>query len=354
VARPTTSPLEENKIETIPQLTARRDRDGAEHADRRPSDSVAGLLPGQQPGAVSDCGGGHGIAHRLTNVAAIVIPLAAFVLAAVMLWGRFVEWIDLAVLAVGYVATCLGITVGFHRLLTHRSFQTYPAVRYALAVFGTLAVEGSVIKWVADHRKHHVFTDQEGDPHSPHEAGPGVFGALSGLWHAHIGWLFNSVGQADQRRYAADLLKDPGLRRIDGAEKPLIVASLAIPFVLGLLVKGTFTGALMTLVWGGLVRVFLLHHATFSINSICHFFGRRRFATKDRSTNVAWLSLATLGESWHNNHHAFPTSAFHGLRRRELDLGGVFIRALERAGLAWQVVRISPERQRQKAAPGTG
>ena len=173
-----------------------------------------------------------------------------------MLWGRFVEWIDLAVLGVAYVATCLGITVGFHRLLTHRSFQTYPAVRYALAVLGTLAVEGSVIKWVADHRKHHVFTDQEGDPHSPHEAGPGVSGALSGLWHAHIGWLFNSVGQADQRRYAADLLKDPGLRRIDGAEKPLILASLAIPFLLGLLVKGTFTGALMTLVWGGLVRVF--------------------------------------------------------------------------------------------------
>ena len=172
-----------------------------------------------------------------------------------MLWGRFVEWIDLAVLGVGYVATCLGITVGFHRLLTHRSFQTYPAVRYALAVLGTLAVEGSVIKWVADHRKHHAFTDQQGDPHSPHEAGPGVSGALSGLWHAHVGWLFNSVGQADRRRYAADLLKDPGLRRIDGAEKPLIVASLAIPFLLGLLVKGTFTGALVTLVWGGLVRV---------------------------------------------------------------------------------------------------
>ena len=341
-------------METSPELlTARSDSDNAEQADHRLSDSVASALPGRHPGAVPDCGGGHGIAHQLTNVAAIVIPLAAFVLAAVMLWGRFVEWIDLAVLGVAYVATCLGITVGFHRLLTHRSFQTYTAVRYALAVLGTLAVEGSVIKWVADHRKHHVFTDQPGDPHSPHEAGPGVSGALSGLWHAHIGWLFNSVGQADRRRYAADLLKDPGLRRIDGAEKPLIVASLAIPFLLGLLVKGTFTGALMTLVWGGLVRVFLLHHATFSINSICHFFGHRRFTTKDRSTNVAWLSLATLGESWHNNHHAFPTSAFHGLRGRELDLGGVFIRALERAGLAWQVVRISPERQRQKAAPGS-
>ena len=177
-------------------LTGGGDRNNAERAAHQPSDSVASLLPGQQPGAESDCARGHGVAHQLTNVAAIMIPLAAFVLAVVMLWGPFIEWIDLAVLAVGYVTTCLGITVGFHRLLIHRSFQTYPAVRYALAVLGTLAVEGSVIKRVADHRKHHVFTDQEGDPHSPHEAGPGVAGALSGLWHAHIGWLFNSVGQA--------------------------------------------------------------------------------------------------------------------------------------------------------------
>jgi stearoyl-CoA desaturase (Delta-9 desaturase) len=303
--------------------------------------------PGADPG-------GHGLAHQVTNVVAIVLPLAAFVLALIMLWGRLVEWIDVVILAVAYSATCLGITVGFHRLLTHRSFETYPAVRYALAVLGTLAVEGSVIKWVADHRKHHDLADEDGDPHSPHGTGSGVFGAVAGLWHAHIGWLFNSVGQADRRRYAPDLMKDRGMRRIDAAEKPLILASLAIPFLLGFLVKGTVTGALLTLMWGGLVRVFLLHHATFSINSICHFFGRRRFATADRSTNVAWLSLATLGESWHNNHHAFPTSAFHGLRRRELDLGGLFIRALERGGLAWRVVRISPERQRQKAAHGVG
>jgi stearoyl-CoA desaturase (Delta-9 desaturase) len=297
---------------------------------------------------------GHGMAHQITNLLAIAIPLAAFVAASVMLWGRLVEWVDLAVLAGAYGATCLGVTVGFHRLLTHRSFQTYPVVRYALAVLGTLAVEGSVIKWVSDHRKHHVFTDEEGDPHSPHGSGPGVWGALTGLWHAHVGWLFNTVGQADRRRYATDLLEDRGMRTIDAWEKPLIVVSLMIPFLIGLAVKQTLTGALITLMWGGLVRVFLLHHATFSINSICHFFGRRRFNTEDRSTNVAWLSLATLGESWHNNHHAFPRSAFHGLRRREVDLGGLFIRTLERLGLAWQVVRISPERQRQKAAPELG
>jgi stearoyl-CoA desaturase (Delta-9 desaturase) len=292
----------------------------------------------------------HSTAHQVTNVIAIVLPFVAALAAALLLWQRLIGWIDVTVLVVGYVATCLGITVGFHRLLTHRSFQTSAVVRYALAVLGTLAVEGSVIKWVADHRKHHDFTDEPGDPHSPHDAGPGVRGALKGLAHAHVGWLFTTVGQADRRRYAADLVQDRGMRIIDRAEKPLIAASLAMPFLLGLLVKGTLGGALLTLVCGGLVRIFFLHHATFSINSICHYFGRRRFATADRSTNVAWLSLATLGESWHNNHHAFPTSAFHGLRARELDLGGLFIRLLERTGLAWSVVRVTPERQRARAA----
>jgi stearoyl-CoA desaturase (delta-9 desaturase) len=289
-------------------------------------------------------------ARQVSNLVALTLPFVGFVLAVVLCWNRLVEPIDLVLLAVGYAATCLGITVGFHRLLTHRAFKTYPAVRYTLAVLGTLAIEGSVIKWVTDHRKHHDFADEEGDPHSPHEAGLGTF---KGLWHAHAGWLFTTVGQADRRRYGTDLLKDRGIRAIDAAEKPLIAASLLLPFLLGLLIKGTLTGALVTLVWAGLVRIFLLHHATFSINSICHFFGRRPFDTRDESTNMGWLSLATFGESWHNNHHAFPTSAFHGLRRRELDLGGQLISALERLGLAWDVVRVSPERKRQRAAPAT-
>jgi stearoyl-CoA desaturase (delta-9 desaturase) len=287
------------------------------------------------------------VARRVSNLIGLSLPFLGFVVAIVLCWDRFVEPVDLVLLAVGYSATCLGITVGFHRLLTHRSFKTSPAVRYSLAVLGTLAVEGSVIKWVTDHRKHHDFADEEGDPHSPHEAG---LGALKGLWHAHMGWLFTTVGQADRSRYGADLLKDRGIRAIDAAERPLIAGSLALPFLLGLLIKGTLTGALLTLVWAGLVRIFLLHHATFSINSICHFFGRRRFETEDASTNVGWLSLATFGESWHNNHHAFPTSAFHGLRAQELDLGGQFICALERVGLAWDVVRVSPERQQRRVA----
>jgi len=286
-------------------------------------------------------------ARQVSNLIGLSLPFLGFVVAIVLCWDRFVEPADLVLLAVGYSATCLGITVGFHRLLTHRAFKTSPAVRYGLAVLGTLAVEGSVIKWVTDHRKHHDFADEEGDPHSPHEAG---LGALEGLWHAHMGWLFTTVGQADRSRYGADLLNDRGIRAIDAAEKPLIAGSLALPFFLGLLMKGTLTGALETLVWAGLVRIFLLHHATFSINSICHFFGRRRFETDDASTNVGWLSLATFGESWHNNHHAFPTSAFHGLRAQELDLGGQFICALERLGLAWDVVRVSPERQQRRLA----
>lgn len=164
------------------------------------------------PAQTTYVGHTHGTAHQVTNFLAMVLPFAAFLGAGVMLWGSLFTWVDLAGLVVAYAATCIGITVGFHRLLTHRSFQTYPAVRYILAVLGTLAIEGSALKWVADHRKHHNFTDEHGDPHSPHGSGPGVLGALKGLWHAHVGWLFNTVGQAERQRYVPDLLKDRGLR----------------------------------------------------------------------------------------------------------------------------------------------
>jgi fatty-acid desaturase len=198
------------------------------------------------PGGGSDGAppAGHGTAHQVTNVLAMLLPFAGFVAGIVFLWGSLVSWVDVLGLGVAYSLTCVGITVGFHRLLTHRSFATYPAVRYVLAVLGTLAVEGSVIKWVAHHRKHHDFTDEDGDPHSPHGNGSGAVGALRGLWHAHVGWLFNSVGQADRRRYARDLLRDPGIRLIDAGEKPLIAPSLVAPFLFGLAVKGTLTGAL--------------------------------------------------------------------------------------------------------------
>ena len=222
-----------------------------------------------------------------------------------------------------------------------------------IAVLGSMAVEGSVITWVADHRKHHAFTDREGDPHSPHLSGPGFWGKVKGLWHAHMGWLFETVATADRQRFAPDLVKDRALRVIDKLFGLWVTLSFAIPFAIGWAVGGTLTAALTALLWGGLVRVFLLHHVTWSINSVCHFFGRRRFDVKDESRNVFWLAPFSMGESWHHNHHAFPTSAFHGLRfwERLADPTGVLIALLEKLGLVWNVVRVSPERLAAKALP---
>jgi stearoyl-CoA desaturase (delta-9 desaturase) len=287
-------------------------------------------------------------AERIANLAGVVVPFAGVIVAIVLLWNRAVDLTDLGILVVGYVMTAAGVTVGFHRLLTHRAFATYPWLERTLAVIGSLSVQGSVLDWVADHRKHHAHTDAEGDPHSPHVGhGSGV----AGLWHAHTGWLLATQGQADWRKYARDLYDDPTMRAIGRRFPLLVLVSLAAPTLAGWLLHGlTLSGALQGLVWGGLVRIFLVHHVTWSVNSICHFFGRRRFAVEDRSTNVAWLSLLSLGESWHHNHHAFPRSAVHGLKRWELDPSAWIIALLERIGLAWNVVRISPERQVAKLA----
>jgi stearoyl-CoA desaturase (Delta-9 desaturase) len=281
---------------------------------------------------------------RVAHLFNLTLPLAAFVAALLLLWNHAVGLTDLALLCTLYVATGLGVTVGFHRYFTHRSFATSRPMEYTLAVLGSLALEGSVIDWVADHRKHHAHTDREGDPHSPHlHDSP-----LRSLWHAHIGWVFRDQGRADERRYAAELLEDPGIRRLDRAFPAFIALTLALPFLAGWALAGTLAGALTGLLWGGLVRVFLVHHAIFAVNSIGHYFGRRRFRTDDHSTNVFWLAPFSLGESWHHNHHAFPRSAMHGMRWYELDISGLVIAGLERLGLVWNVVRIAPERQRQK------
>jgi stearoyl-CoA desaturase (Delta-9 desaturase) len=285
-------------------------------------------------------------AERTANLIGVVVPVLGVLVAVGLLWNRAVDGIDLGILAGMYLLTGLGITVGFHRLLTHRAFQTYPWLERAFAVVGSLAVQGSVMDWVADHRKHHAHTDREGDPHSPHV---GHGSGLPGLWHAHTGWLLETQGQADWKRYAADLYDDRAMRRIGRRFPLLVLLSLLIPTLAGFILHGfTAAGALRGLIWGGLVRIFLVHHMTWSVNSICHFFGARRFDIEDRSTNVAWLALPSLGESWHHNHHAFPRSAFHGLRWWEIDVTGAVISMLERAGLAWNVVRITPERQLQR------
>ena len=287
--------------------------------------------------------------HKLVNLAGIGLPVVGLVVAVCLLWGHGVGVTALAILAVGYVLTGLGVTVGYHRLFTHRAFETFPAVRYLLAVLGQMGVEGDVVTWVADHRKHHQFSDRAGDPHSPHaDFGDGPLEAMKGLWHAHTGWIFSAAGRADSSRYAKDLVRDRGLRVIAKLFVPTVLVSLALPGVVGWVLIGGWYGFISGVVWGGAVRIFLLHHVTWSINSICHFWGRRRFDSRDESRNVWWLSWLSFGESWHNNHHAFPTSAFHGLRGFEIDPGGWVIWTLEKCGLAWRVVRIPPQRQAAK------
>jgi stearoyl-CoA desaturase (delta-9 desaturase) len=285
-------------------------------------------------------------AERIANLAGVVVPFAGVLAAIVLLWQSWVDVTDLAIFAVMYFVTALGVTVGFHRLLTHRSFRTAPWLERTFAVAGSLSVQGSVLDWVADHRKHHAHTDVEGDPHSPHV---GHGSGLRGLWHAHTGWLMETQGQSDWKKYARDLYEDPAMRRI-GKRFPLyVLASLLIPTLLGFALHGfTWQGALRGYIWGGLVRIFLLHHITWSVNSICHYFGTRRFDVEDKSTNVAWLAIPSLGESWHHNHHAFPRSAKHGLRRWEVDVSALVISGLARVGLAHDVVTITPERQAQK------
>jgi stearoyl-CoA desaturase (Delta-9 desaturase) len=290
-------------------------------------------------------------AHKIINLIAIPLPFIGLVVAIALLWNRAIGPLELGLMAGFYVITCLGVTLGYHRMFTHRSFESSRAFRAIIAVLGSMAVEGSVIRWVADHRKHHAFTDQHGDPHSPHLSGPGFWGGVKGLWHAHMGWLFESVGTADRERFAPDLMKDHSLRVIDKLFPLWITLTFAIPFALGWIIGGGLGTALTALLWGGFVRVFLLHHVTWSINSICHFFGRKRFAIEDESRNVFWLAPLSMGEAWHHNHHAFPTSAFHGLKlwERLTDPTGLVIAALEKLGIVWNVVRISPERQRAKA-----
>jgi stearoyl-CoA desaturase (delta-9 desaturase) len=291
----------------------------------------------------------HETRDRIITGTVSVVPFLALGVVGWQVWAEFLHWSDLAVFAILYAMTGFGVTVGFHRLFTHRSFATKPWLRGVFAAMGSMAIEGPVISWVADHRKHHAFSDQPGDPHSPHvDHGVGWRGALRGLAHAHMGWLFLHTQRGARKRYAPDLIADPVVSWVDRTFVLWVVSGLVAAFGLGWLIGGTISAALTGLLWGGAVRILLLHHVTFSINSLCHFFGRRRFDTDDESRNLAWLSLLSFGEAWHNNHHAFPTSAAHGMRWYELDTSSLLIRGLERVGLAWDVVRIDPARQQRK------
>jgi stearoyl-CoA desaturase (delta-9 desaturase) len=287
---------------------------------------------------------------RVITAVVTIVPVLGLGFACWQAWQGILHASDLIVFAILYLTTALGITVGFHRLLTHRSFKTTAPIRALLAILGSAAIEGPVIAWVADHRKHHAFSDRPGDPHSPHvDHGVGWVGALRGLLHAHVGWIFIHTQRGLKARYAPDLQRDRIVSFVDRTFLLWAVAGLGVAFGLGVAIGGSVVAGLTALLWGGAVRVFFVHHVTYSINSLCHFFGRRNFDTPDESRNLAWLAPFSLGEAWHNNHHAFPTSAVHGLGRWQLDPSALVITALERLGLAWDVVRPSPDRMARKA-----
>jgi stearoyl-CoA desaturase (delta-9 desaturase) len=254
-------------------------------------------------------------------------PVAGVALAVWSFWGRGVHIAALTIAAAFYVVTGLGISVGFHRLFTHRSFTAVRPLRVALAIAGSMAVEGSVVSWTATHRRHHAYADEYGDPHSPHLAlAPGIRGVLLGLYHAHMGWLFDAR-KSEATEWAPDLLADPAIVRVDRWFPRLTLLTFALPALAGLLVTRSWNGMLWAFAWGSLARIFLLHHVTWSINSVCHFYGREAFRARDESRNVWPLSFVSFGEAWHNNHHAFPWSARLGLRAWEVDPGWYVLRA---------------------------
>jgi stearoyl-CoA desaturase (delta-9 desaturase) len=272
----------------------------------------------------------------IANLAAVILPFLGLVAVAISLWGWGFSWIELGLLLGMYFLTAVGITVGFHRLFTHRAFETNRVIQVVLAGLGSMAAQGPLLTWVAQHRRHHQLSDTPGDPHSPHLHGKGVRGLLSGMWHAHMGWFFRADAP-ELVNYVKDLRQSSSLR-VASALFPLWVCiGLLIPTLLGGLLTGTWTGALCGLLWGGLARIFLVHHVTWSINSVCHVWGRRPFPTTDHSRNNFLFGVIALGEGWHNNHHAFPTSARHGLRWWQIDISYWVIRTLACVGLAWKV-----------------
>jgi stearoyl-CoA desaturase (Delta-9 desaturase) len=276
------------------------------------------------------------VTDRVVTSLFVAGPAVALAIALPLLWGNAVNLHDLVLAAVLYLIAGFGISVGFHRLFTHHSFTANRPLKIILAAAGSMAFEGSVTSWVANHRRHHMFSDQPGDPHSPHRYGSGVLAQAKGLFHAHIGWLF-TPDITSATRFAPDLLKDRDLVITTRLFPLFAAASFAIPFGIGWVITGTFAGAITALIWAGFVRMALFHHVTWSINSICHMFGTKPFKTKDHSTNFAPLALLSLGESWHSYHHANPSSARHGVLSRQVDLSAGLIRMLERAGWATRV-----------------
>ncbi|MFF8367739.1 acyl-CoA desaturase [Streptomyces lydicus] len=303
-----------------------------------------GTSPFPESGAPRAPRAGRRLYVTITGII-VVAPFVGLAVAIPLLWGSVVHLTDLVLLAVFYVISGLGVTIGFHRGLTHGSYTAAPALRIALAVAGSLSFQGDVIDWVATHRRHHAFTDRPGDPHSPYRYGTSLHGQLRGMIHSHIGWLFGDDPTSHQH-YAPDLLADRGIRAVDRAFPALCLVTLGLPCALGWALGGTWVTALTALLWAGFIRIALLHHVTWSVNSLCHVIGERPFRTRrhDRATNLWPLALLSFGESWHNMHHADPTCARHGVDRGQVDVSAAVIRLFERLGWVWNVRWPDPDR----------
>jgi stearoyl-CoA desaturase (delta-9 desaturase) len=300
--------------------------DDAPRADDDDTSLPAATLGGEKKGSL----------EQLTLLLFITVPFLALLAAVPLVWGWGVSWLDLGLMVFFYYLGCHGVTIGYHRYFTHGSFKAKRPLRIAVAIAGSMAVEGPLVRWVADHRKHHKFSDAEGDPHSPWRYGETVPALMKGLWWAHIGWMFDEE-RTSQEKYAPDLVKDPVIRAISRQFILWTLLSLALPALIGGLVTMSWWGAFTGFFWGSLVRVALLHHVTWSINSICHAVGKRPFKSRDRSGNVWWLAVLSCGESWHNLHHADPTSARHGVDRGQIDSSARIIRWCEQLGWAYDV-----------------
>lgn len=273
---------------------------------------------------------------QLINFVAIVLPFAGFLAAIIHFWGWGIDWPAFSMLIVMYVLTVLGITVGFHRLFTHRAFETSGFMQGLFAILGSMAMQGPLFKWVATHRYHHQYSDTQEDPHSPHTRGTGLLGVIRGAWHSHMGWFFEP-DPPNLNRYIKDLSRSRMLQTISDLFPLWVFLGLALPALIGGLITMSWTGALLGLVWGGFARLFLVHHVTWSINSVCHMWGSRPHKTRDLSRNNFIFGILALGEGWHNNHHAFPVSARHGLKWWQVDLSWYLIRVLAWLKLARNV-----------------
>ena len=289
--------------------------------------------------------------RKISMLVLTILPFVGLVAAVTLLWNEAVGWTDLVLFLGLYVICGFGITIGYHRMLTHHAFEAVRPLKAALLVAGSFALQGSALDWAIDHRTHHAYSDKEGDPHSPHHGfARGPLGAIKGLLHAHMGWMFRH-NRTDQERYGKDILQDRLTMTVSRLFPLWAVLTFVVPFVLGGLLTMSWKGAVTGLVWGGLVRLFFNHHVTWSVNSICHFFGKRPFATSDQSTNNWVLALPSLGESWHHNHHVFPTSAFHGLSWRQIDLSALVIAGWEKIGLVRNVRKPTSEQIVRKLTP---